>query len=401
MSNRFTSRWHQILLIFALLMLSLALMVSGCYDDDDDVERSRSATEIKKKTNSTQHIDGVSAAPQADYYLWQTTQWFYLEKQEVTPDLCQDWTDFWQSGNAFIAIRAPISATITYQTSYSPTLKLVNRSWPPKTFTTIPMESQPERVAYMEQAMPTGQDEHWLAISGATSPPIHCSLTSNLSGGEWDFQLDIFYDFGGAQGAGEGANLVHYYCYEGQDPPFFFPQSSQASGEGRVIRSSLEGDAITCIGPDPFSLSSDFPSWGLEGRLTDTVDASQPITLSYLLYNYEFTTLSVDVTYTSTLGTIWGIYEGTEQGPKIPLTKITSPIRVASMQEYYLWLIADIPSDTPAGPYYLSVTASLTSPPEMTSQSATATTAIWVGQWTAPQPSKRYIYMPLVRRTSP
>lgn len=399
--DRFGWIWYYFLAGLALI----AVTSTSCSPPKPVVKKSTETRQIKEAGALLAAQERPAAnplTPQADYYLWQTCQWYLMEGMTMTAESCQDWVDFWQSDEVFLAARTPYTQPVVFRGAYSPTLVLLDESgFPPTTVLTIPLEYRPERLAFLESELPPAPGEHWLALGGVTFPTITCPSIPDLGSGEWEFLLNINFDFGGGQGVGEGNVLPQYYCYQGQAPPFFVTQLSRALGRDGAV-TSYQGEGVTAVGPDHLTLLDDF-DWVLGGDLAGVVTPTLSITLSHHIGNrgHPLSPITFTLEYTSTLGDVWGIYSGTAAGPDIPLVEIGGPFRVDDWKRYF-WLIAEVPSTTADGPYNLFVTATVTDTQTVSPATASHSSLIWVGGWVAPPRGMPYwVYLPLVLRHFP
>ena len=398
--------WYYLLVLAGIALI--AVTSTACSPPKPKVRKS---TRIRQAIESAESAALLAAqerpaanplTPQVDYYLWQTSQWYLMEGMTMTTELCQDWVGFWQSDEVFLAARTPYTQPVVFRGAYSPTLILLDeRGYPATQVLTIPLEYRPERLAFLESELPPAPGEHWLALGGVTSPTITCPSIPDLGSGEWEFLLDITYDFGGGQGVGEGNVLPQYYCYQGQAPPFFVTQLSRALGRDGAV-TSYQGEGVTAVGPDHLTLLDDF-DWALGGDLAGVVTPTLSITLSHHIGNWghPLSPITFTLEYTSTLGDVWGIYSGTAEGADIPLVEISGPFRVDDWSRYF-WLIAEVPSTTADGPYNLFVTATVTDTQGILPATASHSSLIWVGEWVAPPRGMPYrVYLPLVLRHFP
>ncbi len=399
--DRFGWIWYYFLAGLALI----AVTSTSCSPPKPAVKKSTETRQIKEAGASLAAQERPAAnplTPQADYYLWQTCQWYLMEGMTMTAESCQDWVDFWQSDEVFLAARTPYTQPVVFRGAYSPTLVLLDKSGFRATqVLTIPLEYRPERLAFLESELPPAPGEHWLALGGVTFPTITCPSIPDLGSGEWEFLLNINFDFGGGQGVGEGNVLPQYYCYQGQAPPFFVTQLSRALGRDGAV-TSYQGEGVTAVGPDHLTLLDD-PDWVLGGDLAGVVTPTLSITLSHHIGNrgHPLSPITFTLEYTSTLGDVWGIYSGTAAGPDIPLVEIGGPFRVDDWKRYF-WLIAEVPSTTADGPYNLFVTATVTDTQTVSPATASHSSLIWVGEWVAPPRGMPYwVYLPLILRHFP
>jgi hypothetical protein len=324
------------------------------------------------------------------------------ETQTMTTNLCQDQMALLQGGHTFLALRFPVlPPTLSYTEPY--TLPVVGLSrlnlkdtsvWPPTLVFTVPLEYKPEYAIFLENELPAAPGEHWLALGVVTTPTVDCASVPTLT--DWEFQAEVWLDFGGTQDAGRGRLLPRYYCYEGQTPPPLLPRAAADS-------TAYQGWGITCVGPHPLYLESYVRPLELYGVHRAWITPTQTISFSHSIVNWTLTPLTVVLTHSSTLGLPWGFYSGTVDAPDVPLVPITGPFQVKPFgpnPPYNFWAITTVPADVPAGAETLVITATdVISPTRVAWTSDLA----WVGDWVAPPgpPLWYRLYLPLVLRQGP
>jgi len=367
-------------LLLGLIMLAVALCAAECQYQpfENPPETSRATKQVVKQTTAQDR----AAAPLADYYLWETTTLYGVPGQTMTADLCQDDLHLLQSGKTFIALRVPIysgTLPVCLDDGYAPYLNLLDeRPWPPTPILTTSLEYKPQYQNFAATELPAAPGEHWLTLGAVTSPAIDCNSLPALPLNEWEYQANVWLDFGGTADAGQGAVLPLYYCYEGQAPP-------------NADTASYQGWGITCLGPHYMTLQDGLGNWELTGQGFGWLTPTQTISFSHTLYNwtpYPPTPLTFTLAASSTLPAGWAFYAD-PQGQ----TPLTGPIRVDDVLEF--WAFGQTPAGAAPGAYELFITARTA---DTTPASQQATDLLWVGDWVAPPlpPWWRKLYLPLV-----
>ncbi|MBU0491934.1 MAG: hypothetical protein KKA73_08890 [Chloroflexi bacterium] len=370
-------------LLLGLMVIALALCAAECQFAPyyDPPKTSQATTQVVKSTSQ-----GRAAAIRLDdYYLWQTAVLYGVPDRTMTAELCQDDMNLLQSGRTFIALRVPVYSStlpVCFDDGYAPYLNLLDeRAFPAVPVLTTSLEYKPQYLTFAENELPAAPGEHWLALGAVTSPAIDCAALPALPTDEWEFQTNVWLDFGGAHDAGRGATLPLYYCYEGQSPP-------------GADTTSYQGWGITCLGPHYLTLRDGPDDWELAGQGMGWVTPTQTISFSHTIYNwtpYPHPPLTFTLEATSTLPAGWAFYAD-EQGQ----TPLVSPIRVDDVLEF--WVFGQAPAGTAAGAYNLFVTARTDDALPAWQQAADL---LWVGDWVAPPlpPWWHRLYLPLVLRS--
>lgn len=342
--------------------------------------------------------------------LWQAGRWVDPPGITLTTAVCQDWIDFLQGDDVFVAARMPVSPTaaltesyplpVVFGGEYSNTLQVIE--WGnPTPIITVPVDLRPERFTFLANALPSAPGEHWVALGLATDP-FTCPSGLELPADRWSFlgltQLDLTHQPNNC----EGCVLQTYYCYEGEEQPSIFGTLASAA---RVLAGMFAGDAsvtsyqgwgITCLGPQPLPLETS-PTWMLGGSSATWATATLPITLHHYIGNLTGNPMTFTLDHTSTLGIEWNIYGDTGGEPDLG-DPITQPITVVGFLDF--WMISEqVPTNMADSPHTLIITAtSVVSPAD----SAWTSDLIWVGDWVAPPPPPGYdyrVYLPLVLRS--
>jgi hypothetical protein len=347
--------------------------------------------------------------PQAEIPVWQITRWVDVPGQEFTTEFCQDWLDFLQSDEVFMAARFPepthavtesIPLPMVMTSPYSNTLKVrdLDQGWPPPAVITVPMEIRPERLSFANNHLPNKEGEAWVTLGLSDDQVTTCPAGLNIAKDRWHLFAEGLLDFSNQPDNCDGCSLTLYYCYEGQDQPMGSALTSMLLKGAGIDSLQIEG--ITCIGPHPHPLN-DSQSWIMEGSSTDVVSPGESLAFHHFLILDSGEAVDINLTYSSTLDIEWKYYQ--DDGSYAPdLTKpITLPINLTGFADF--WIVCDpVPVNAPAGPHSLTITAT-----DNDSGSMVTSNLIWVGDWVAPptpkpiEPppvDKYYLYLPLVLR---
>jgi hypothetical protein len=338
-----------------------------------------------------------------DYYLWQVHPHFWTADLPLTQGLCQDLLDLLQSPDFFVAVRVPIyppglsytepyTLPVVFQAEISPTLSLVDRTARPHvTLRNLPLEYRPELFTFLESELPAASDAHWLALGAAADPPASCAGLPELPADGWYLRGSLDLDLGGAKGDYTGRTLLVYYCYRGQDPPFFFQTLGDAAGGV----TSYQGWGITAFGPAPVHLvdDADPPPFEIVWPHAALITPTTTISLSHAVWNRSPAPQTVDVEFQGTLGLPWALYA--DKGGTQPLPK-PARLTLPPWSGTNLYLVAAVPPDAPSGMEALILTATGAYSPTLTTWTSDL---LWVGEWRPPPlpPGKR-VYLPLVTR---
>jgi len=337
----------------------------------------------------------------ADYYLWRVASWYGSDEVAMSPDACQDGMSFLQSDTAFIALRAPVYTTtlawaepctqpVVFRGPYTSTLTLLDeRASPATRLFTVPLELRAGRHPFLESALPPAEGERWVALGVAITPTVDCSGVP-VMGQDWELEVNLYLDFGGSLDAGHGQTLPIYYCYEGQNAPFFL-----GSPGAHADATSYQGWGITCLGPHYLTLRDGPDDWELAGMGGAWITPTQVISFPHTLYNWTLTPprpLTFTLEASSTLAAGWSFYAD-PQGQ----TPLAGPIRVDDVLEF--WVFGQAPAGAAPGAYELFVIARTA---DITPASQQATDLLWVGDWVAPPlpPWWHKLYLPLVLKNA-
>jgi hypothetical protein len=353
--------------------------------------------------------DQVSETDQID--LWEVGEWVDPRGITMTQSVCQDWVDFFESEDTFIAFRAPVSPTLAVTESYplpivqgsefSNTMKLIGYGFPQTRVFTAPLTLQPERFQFLENALPSAEGEHWMALSMAPGY-ADCPPGLNLPADGWSFLGLGLLDMNHMPDNCEGCILPKYFCYQGDNPPPIFTGLSGAALQalvGSLIPGAYQGEGITCIESGPMSLLDDQFNWWLGGSSSTWITPTQTITLHHEIYNFTQSIMTYTLSYSSSLDVNWELYDGDWDEPDLN-KPLEGPFVVSNIPQN-IWFISDpVPLGTEAGPYYLYLRAESVDDP---SDIRKTSDYFWIGDWVVPPSEKPpdegwEIFLPLVVR---
>ncbi|MBU0492142.1 MAG: hypothetical protein KKA73_23125 [Chloroflexi bacterium] len=325
-------------------------------------------------------VPGTTAARLDDFYLWETTMWWYgVPGLTITANLCQDSVGLLQSDTAFVALRFPVqppslaytdpyTLPVYFGDGYSPYLALLDERTTSTAILTTALEYKPQYLTFAENELPLAPGEHWLTLGAVTSPALDCAGLPSLPPDEWEVQANVWLDFDGGRDVGRGAVLPLYYCYEGQAPP------------GQLVSAdatSYQGWNITCLGPHYLTLRDGPDNWELAGQVGAWITPTQVISFPHTIYNWTFTPpmpLTFTMEASCTLDAGWAFYAD-KQGQ----TPLAGPIRVDDYLDF--WVFGQTPADAAPGAYELFITARTDDTAPAWQQT---TDLMWVGNWVAP-----------------
>jgi hypothetical protein len=385
---------RSILFLLFVFFLVFVMVGVGCGDDDDDDDDSAS-----QYTDQEVIYTAIQAQPAglADpYYIWRVHHRYNILTQPLSIEDCQNWMELWRTGKAFWAIRMPDDAQILADDLNTSEMHVLSSmgGGGPEVVSQLNLRPAPERQTYAEENLPAATGEHWVAITGTGDATAVCD-GEDMDARQWDLEFFYRLDFGGEQGAGEGDTLAEYYCYEGQEAPFFFPPTG-IMARSLLNRFATQTGGVTCVGPFETIITSQWQEWGISGPHFRHYETSGPILFRYILdkpldsYTYHF---ELD----SELGAGWGFYKGDENGPHQPLQPVEDPFTTTASR-VYLWAVGEVSADAADGQYATTLSATLTSPDDAQPRRAEIRTTTWLGDWTPPEPTSYSIYTPILLR---
>lgn len=351
--------------------------------------------------STTEPVTALPAAQTADVPLW-TLQQEANPAITLTTALCEDWLNFLQREEVFIAMRMP-AATDAITRSY-PLPVLVGppgvpaasgfsiwdySNGPPTAIVThAPLAFRAQYVHFAASALPAAAGEHWSTLGLAATPPLTCPAGLNSGPGAWTNHLQLVADLSGEPASCEGCRVTFYYCYEGETlPPELAPASIQ----------SIQREGVTCLGPVQHLLNADPLPWTLHADTAAWISPTHVLSLPHTveLSSGQYGPLTLTLHYTADLAADWGVYADSGGRPDLsqPITTSLvlerSPYGGGGWQD--LWFVAEAPTDTAWGPYTLHITTTATLTPALYVGN---TDMIWVGEWVAPRPYR--LYLPLI-----
>ena len=244
------------------------------------------------------------------------------------------------------------------------------------------------RLSYVEAHLPAKTGEHWNVFSGDGAGAVSCS-TQDLAPGSWELKFQYWLEYPGGPSASKNASMTEYYCYEGDEAPFFFPQPAMEM----LGMNMVQEEDILCVGPFVAAMgaSDTWEANGIEGYFASSMPTT--IQLGYHIvkpsdaYTFEFQ-------MHSDLPHQWHLYLGDETGPTPPAHPIQSPW-TTSMDDFYLWAVGIAQDPSQKGQFSATLELKIRQPADVQPNHATLTTIVWVGEWQSSAPSYR-LYFPMM-----
>ncbi len=389
-SRRKSSRLLALLLIIVMLILSLACKT--VYDDPDDDSSYQNNDDSSSFVNQIPKQQSLNAnAAQDDYYLWNVQHYFGLKEDPLTQDDCTNWMDLWQSGKAFWAIRIPDTAQ-ALSDDLNPSFMRLFSFAPGATgdLSKINLHITTDHQSYLESQLPAQAGEHWVALTGAGENAPTCQ--EDAPAGQWKLNLSYLLDFGGGREAGKDEITTEYYCYQGTEAPFFFPDSLAARALLHLY--STQEDDITCVGPLDVPLNQEPETW-----IVMNAPIWRYVKPDVMKFRYHFVkpeeAYTIEWQLDSELSAGWKVLRGDQDGPYSPEQPVASPF-ILPESDAYLWAVGTMPDSTPSGHYVTSMTFRVTSPADASPTQHELNTLVWVGDWTPPGPETYTIYAPVI-----
>ena len=383
-------------LIFGFFLLTILTVSLGCkstkawpdggnfYETNDDT--STLTGQIKKNSG------GEGVRINEDYYLWKIDHFFGLKEDEINHEDCESWMALWKEGKAFWAINIPDEAQILSD-AQNPSTMILNsfEIGNSGVISQINLRAIADHQAWMEENLPDHPGSHWAALSGDQATATACRPGVTAKGG-WKAELHYLLDFGGAKDAGAGAPTSEYYCYVGQDPPFFFTDNASARALFRL--NAAQNEDITCVGPLKVKVAQEMEDWLILSAPVWYYDKPRPMQFRYHVYKPE-EAYTIGWTIDSDIGSGWKLVFGNEEGPYQPQQPVSNPF-TTTMSELYLWAVADMPENTADGHYTQSATFTVSAPANASPAQHDTQTFIWLGDWTPPGDKDNTIFMPML-----
>ncbi len=326
--------------------------------------------------------------PAQNYRVWNID--LYLDgppDQTLTTERCQTWADFVQQDSVFLALNYPLpnpaptnSSTLLPVVFYGDRLPMFRlNGYGAGNFFEAPLTYAIGYFDFLENMLPTPPGTQWLALQVA-APTTSCP--QGLAADEWGGQFSYQLDFGGDPESCLECEIVHYFCYEGNVAPPFFPASSLRGGS-KAIQPAYQGEGITCMGPISQQLNDQtHPVLLLLESHMGQATAGEQVSYYHFLQNQGDTDLTVDFALTSEMHLPWGLYKLTDLMQPDLTQPINGPVTVSAGGDLWFTAVLDVPADA-AGMETLMIDASTVQSPTLTAHTSDA---LWIGGWLTPPP---------------
>ncbi len=364
---------------------------------DESVGVSAIDTKIKKdgQTSSRSVVPSALASPRAPSARQEADQMWHIVTAvdppgiAVTTDLCNEWLTRLRGDEFFIGVRAPMATTApttSYQlpfvfgSPYSQTVSLFE--WGYGQHLEVPLEYRLERLNFLTNALPSAPGEHWAALGLSSAGPTSCPEGMDMAAGEWTVEAELLLAMYDQLNNCEGCELRAYLCYEGQESPL---QNGTVAAMVRATGVEAHQDeGITCLGPKTAKLTTGDGDLHLGGTASAHITPTQRVELHEHLENETGGQVTVKLDFASTVEG-WQMYDGDWEAPNLgqPIPK-GSEIDVGQTAPglpQHIWLVNDVPADTPDGPHTLVLSATVPADPQL---STFDTIPLWSGDWVAP-----------------
>ena len=376
-----------ILMIIATLMVTLA-----CYQNKNENNNDYSTWLIERiiKQSVTNRQNTTNA-----YYLWRINHHYGPRTYKLEQEDCEQWMTLWKEEKLFWAINIPDQSTI-FIDSHNPALMELHstESGKTETISQINLQKTAAHQTWISQNLPQTAGTHWTILTGDSATASACREGSTAAG-KWNVHINYLLDSGGGQDDGLNSQTSEYYCYKGEEAPFFFSKNSMAQALFK-LQASQQDEAITCMGPMDVNIAEDSGDWYVAYGPVWYYDKPSPIQARYHIYK-PAETYTIDWQIDSNIGTGWKLVFGNETGPYDPEQIVSNPFP-ATLTDFYVWAIADMPANTADGSYATTVTFTVTNPENVDHATYVERSLMWVGDWTPPGGTKSQIYMPLLLR---
>jgi hypothetical protein len=375
-------------MIIATLMVTLACEV----DKDGNVINDDTSTltgQVKKQGG------GNHQRVTDDYYLWDIGHFFGLRNETIEQEDCKKWMTLWKEEKLFWAINMPNEAMVFIDSSNPAQMKLFSfELGNDGIISQISLHKTTAHQTWISQNLPQTAGTHWTVLTGDSATASTCREGSTAAG-KWKAQINYLLDFGGGQDDGLNSQTSEYYCYQGEEAPFFFPENSMAQAFFK-LQATQQDEPITCVGPMDTNVAEDGGDWHVASTPIWYYDKPSPIQARYHIYK-PAETYTIDWQIDSNIGTGWKLVFGNETGPYDPEQIVSNPFP-ATLTDFYVWAVADMPANTADGSYATTVTFTVTNPENVDHATYVERSLMWVGDWTPPGGTKSQIYMPLLLR---
>lgn len=325
-------------------------------------------------------------------------RWYWMDNVTMNTALCQQVVDWLQSSNTFVALRTPVTFPTGDSNYYKNPALLVTDSINQarieltdkmkSVMNPIPLEMRPERLTFAGNRLPAATGERWVTMGVAANPKATCPADLNLTA--WEFFLMVPFDLSGNTG-----EVPIYFCQEGQNPPPTGQTVQKVSGGQPLLGASgaVQADGITCIGPQPHSLATNFTFKFGNPAIAWGIKPPKEVKIFHELY-VNGGPLSLNFIIDSPInGAVWKLFKGTETAPDFN-QQIVSPTTIP-FGVNFLWLVGTIPDGTSAGSYNVIVSAEKAGDPTV---KTSVTDLLWVDVWVPPPlpGGLQYLHLPVI-----
>ena len=303
---------------------------------------------------------------------------FIQGEADMTPDLCQAFSDALAAGYLFVAVQAPLvadeenpgtcrSALLAEQPPLASSLELTN-AWDRQAGFLARLMPAPEYVNALEQAYPSPPGLAWTALK-AVAPPDRSKCSAFPKPGGWNIWWTLLFEK-----AADNQAFQSYFCYRGGNPFVIAELDRIAGASGRRLRttSAAGGPCVTCLGPTNVSLHEYGSAFDVEWswfELNVQPDGRRIAFPHAVLGLPGVADLRYEYLRAAPGPLPWGFYG--ETAGNYDLSKPISTISADGT----LWLVSDpVNGDTAPGDYSLQVTVA----PQAGGAAASTTDSVWV-----------------------
>lgn len=298
----------------------------------------------------------------------------------LTTALCQSWLDEMKGGKTFRAVRVPLVnvqgastvAGVQYLASDPPSWSVLDNSLIPGVERMkIPGEVNLGLTMRVNDLLPRVNGEAWVAYSLPDDPFLVCPSGLNVVAGQWSIVTQFSVTLDQAP-----QPIKSVTCYQGQTPPAFSPLSVQSNQISSYFNNNL-----TCLGPEIIELERE-PDFEVTHGTAEVVNIPGRVQFRHHI-NPLSGPIDINITLSSDLALEWKLYNSNNADTRPNLASpISLPLRVNNYKG--VWVVADVPPGTPAGPYQIDLAVTPVNNP---GQSYTVSDLVWLGPWSAPETS--------------